>query len=424
MEKIEIIMYRIILIVLMAFCPTLTVWAENRVKIETAFMKAGEATEIPIFLENTDIMSSLQMDITLPKGISYMPESLVLNTERVNSNNFDIVVTNVTDKYSDEDKKELSAEGIYRLLILTKDGSSFVGNSGLLASIKLNTALDFMQHAKLNVVKITGSYEAEKINIPDCLNVELISLNAINMEAYTRLAAQIASLQDAFDTAQNIISEECTDVTTLFTEQIGSIQASIDALTADVKTKYDNVVLNAESTVDTASIETAIEKLLTEAKAAQKAYEEEQAKIAANEEAYTKLTAQIASLQDAFDTAQNIISEECTDVTTQFTEQIGSIQASIDVLTADVKTKYDNVELNAESTIDTASITTAIEKLLTDAKTAQKEYEEGLSIDSVTENSKVVGIYTLTGKKISETQKGQIYLFRYENGKTVKKLVK
>ncbi len=33
-------------------------------------------------------------------------------------------------------------------------------------------------------------------------------------------------------------------------------------------------------------------------------------------------------------------------------------------------------------------------------------------------------IYTLNGQKVSQTQKGQIYLFRYGNGKTVKRLVK
>ncbi len=51
------------------------------------------------------------------------------------------------------------------------------------------------------------------------------------------------------------------------------------------------------------------------------------------------------------------------------------------------------------------------------------EYTEIGNVE-IKENVFPTVIYSLTGKKISETQKGQIYLFRYENGKTVKKLVK
>ncbi len=49
---------------------------------------------------------------------------------------------------------------------------------------------------------------------------------------------------------------------------------------------------------------------------------------------------------------------------------------------------------------------------------------EEIKAENPMANATPTAIYTLSGKKVSETQKGQIYIFRYGNGKTVKKLVK
>ncbi len=244
---------------------------------------------------------------------------------------------------------------------------------------------------------------------------------AANEEAYIRLTAQIAAVQTALDDAKTTINRKYNDVVSKFTTRIINIQNRINTLSTDVKTKYYNVTLTVESTIDTASIIASIEQLLSEAREAQ---EQVDAVKVANEEAYTRLTTQIAMVQAALDEAKNTINTEYKDVADQFTTKIAAIQISINGLTTYVKKKYDNKDLTAESTINTANIEAAIEKLLTDAKAAQKEYEEGLSISSVEENTKVMNIYTLTGKKVTETQKGQIYLFRYENTKTVKRLVK
>ncbi len=198
-----------------------------------------------------------------------------------------------------------------------------------------------------------------------------------NADAYNRLNAQIAELQSSLDAAKETINSECKDVAGQFAEQAASIQNSIDALTADVKAKYDAVELTADSQIDTASVTAAIEKLLADAKTAQQAYEAEQAKIAANEAAYTRLTQEIANLQSSLDAAIQTINAECKDVAAQFTEQASSVQNSINAMSADVKAKYDAVELTADSNIDTASVIAAIEKLIVDAKAAQALYEAG-----------------------------------------------
>ncbi len=48
----------------------------------------------------------------------------------------------------------------------------------------------------------------------------------------------------------------------------------------------------------------------------------------------------------------------------------------------------------------------------------------GIENTGIAEYGLPTAIYSLAGKKVSETQKGQVYIFRYGNGKAVKKLVK
>lgn len=91
---------------------------------------------------------------------------------------------------------------------------------------------------------------------------------AANEAAYERLNAQLSEVQDKLDAAEKKISEEYEVVAAQFASQIDSIQGNIDALSESVRAQYEAMELNDESTVDTKSIETAIEEMLKEAEEA------------------------------------------------------------------------------------------------------------------------------------------------------------
>ena len=199
---------------------------------------------------------------------------------------------------------------------------------------------------------------------------------AANEAAYTKLTGDIAKVQATLDAAKTEIETNDADVAAQFTETIASIQSAIQALTDDLQAKYDATELTAESTVDTTAVSDTIAKLLEDAAAAQQAYEEEQARLAANEAAYTKLTGEIAKIQATLDAAKAQVETEAADVAEQFTETIAGIQSAIQALTDDLKAKYDATELTAESTVDTTAVSDNIAKLLEDAAAAQKIFEE------------------------------------------------
>ena len=199
---------------------------------------------------------------------------------------------------------------------------------------------------------------------------------AANEAAYTKLTGDIAKVQATLDAAKTEIETNDADVAAQFTETIASIQSAIQALTDDLQAKYEATELTAESTVDTTAVSDTIAKLLEDAAAAQQAYEEEQARLAANEAAYAKLTGDIAKIQATLDAAKAQVETEAADVAEQFTETIAGIQSAIQALTDDLKAKYDATELTAESTVDTTAVSDNIAKLLEDAAAAQKIFEE------------------------------------------------
>ena len=235
-----------------------------------------------------------------------------------------------------------------------------------------------------------------------------------NEEAYTRLTADIAAVQAKLDAAKTTIETDYAEVAEQFTADIAALQEDIDSISNEVKGLYDEVKLTAESQIDATAIETGIEKVLADAAAALATEEAKKA----NEEAYTRLTADIAAVQAKLDAAKTTIETDYAEVAEQFTADIAALQEDIDSISNEVKGLYDEVKLTAESQIDATAIEAGIEKVLADAKKAH----EGSSIAGVKgpEGAELLGIYTVSGKRVAAPLKGQVNIFKYSDG-TVKK---
>lgn len=241
-----------------------------------------------------------------------------------------------------------------------------------------------------------------------------------NEAAYNRLTAEIASLQTELDAAKETINIECKDVASQFIEVIDSIQTRITEISDSVKAAYEAGELTAESTIDSQSVKDSIEKLLSEAKAAQTVVD-------ANEAAYARLTEELEALQAELDSAEETVNTECKDVADQFVDDIKAIQDEIDEISEKVESDYEAVKLTEESTIDSQTVKDAIAKLLADAEKAQKEYEEatgiyGITIDDIQNGD--VEVYDITGKKLNSLVRGKLNIVKYSNSKIYKIQVK
>ena len=288
------------------------------------------------------------------------------------------------------------------------------------------TAISDSVKTAYEAVELTSESTIDSLSVKASIAQLLVDAKAAqavvtaNEAAYNRLAAEIASLQTELDAAKETINTECKDVVSQFTEVIDSIQTRITEISDSVKAAYEVGELTAESTIDSQSVKDSIEKLLSDAKAAQ-------AVVDANEAAYARMTEELEALQAELDSAEETVNTECKDVADQFVDDIKAIQDEIDEISEKVESDYEAVKLTEESTIDSQTVKDAIAKLLADAEKAQKEYEEatgiyGITIDDIQNGD--VEIYDITGKKLNSLVRGKLNIVKYSNGKIYKIQVK
>ena len=288
------------------------------------------------------------------------------------------------------------------------------------------TAISDSVKTAYEAVELTSESTIDSLSVKASIAQLLVDAKAAqavvtaNEAAYNRLTAEIASLQTELDAAKETINTECKDVASQFTEVIDSIQTRITEISDSVKAAYEVGELTAESTIDSQSVKDSIEKLLSDAKAAQ-------AVVDANEAAYARLTEELEALQAELDSAEETVNTECKDVADQFVDDIKAIQDEIDEISEKVESDYEAVKLTEESTIDSQTVKDAIAKLLADAEKAQKEYEEatgiyGITIDDIQNGD--VEVYDITGKKLNSLVRGKLNIVKYSNGKIYKIQVK
>ena len=288
------------------------------------------------------------------------------------------------------------------------------------------TAISDSVKTAYEAVELTSESTIDSLSVKASIAQLLVDAKAAqavvtaNEAAYNRLTAEIASLQTELDAAKETINTECKDVVSQFTEVIDSIQTRITEISDSVKAAYEVGELTAESTIDSQSVKDSIEKLLSEAKAAQTVVD-------ANEAAYARLTEELEALQAELDSAEETVNTECKDVADQFVDDIKAIQDEIDEISEKVESDYEAVKLTEESTIDSQTVKDAIANLLADAEKAQKEYEEatgiyGITIDDIQNGD--VEVYDITGKKLNSLVRGKLNIVKYSNGKIYKIQVK
>ena len=196
-----------------------------------------------------------------------------------------------------------------------------------------------------------------------------------------------------------------------------NVADTIAAYKVEVEAQYAAGVLNDESTVNAAGVEAAIEAMLAAAKEAQQANDDAIRK-AANEAAYQRLNGEIATLQGRLDANRESILTNCPLVAADFIDKLDELQDEIDQLKSSVDAQYKAVELNDESTIETAALKAAISQVLKDALNAQQHV---VGIETAkTDDSRIVKIYNVTGAEVKNMVKGQVYIVKYANGKTKK----
>ena len=213
----------------------------------------------------------------------------------------------------------------------------------------------------------------------------------------------MAGLESKLAETLSTIATECPDVKDNFKGE--AVSASIVSMKKDIDKAFEDktIVANYDKLVaPAASIEAAMAKLIEDAKASQKAFEEN----ARLETARTNANNELSALDKALADALSTIATECPDVKNLFPGS--DIQQQITVLRNAVNKAYSDKTLADkydEVMAPAANINTAIATLIEDAKAAQKKFEE----DAAAEKALVAAYNNANGlieglqKKLAET---------------------
>jgi len=364
----------------------------------------GSVKKVSLGLRNYTSVRGMEAVLSLPEGLS-------LDTEANGAPKFE---------YGERLPQNLSIsssileDGRTKLVLSGLTSETLKGDTGVVFSFFVKASETFQEVAELSLDEIILSDNAgHGINMEGKLVMKVI--NSF-IAYYTPANDSIQGLRTRYEAAVEKINTEAANVkdSAIVVNAVQEVAVRIEDLQESVNEAYANETLATiydEVLAPVVEIDTAIVDMV-------EMVLDYQQKVTANEEAYTRLTADIAAVQAKLDAAKTTIETDYAEVAEQFTADIAALQEDIDSISNEVKDLYDEVKLTAESQIDATAIEAGIEKVLADAKKAH----EGSSIAGVKgpEGAELLGIYTVSGKRVAAPLKGQVNIFKYSDG-TVKK---
>lgn len=311
-----------------------------------AVISAGETFPVEVCLSNNFAMGGMQFVVKMPAGFD------IVNTDITHSNRLSLGTRLRKFKQPDGSLKYVvsdmssvniadAGEGpLFILYVKAADNYSDYEGKITVSNVEVSTVPDGSGH--------TVSVDANGFEV-----------KVINGGRYLADAeAVVAGLRSDLAAALTTIASEAADVKDNFTG--ADITAAIDAIetaareaaaSKTLQTVYESVV-----TEPAAAVSASIEQLVADAKAAQKAFEDEAARKAANEAAYQASLAEIQRLTEKLNEMQQTAAASYPDATVD--TQVAAAQAAIDKAKAEADAARAAVadEGNYSYAVDTAAI--------------------------------------------------------------------
>ena len=366
----------------------------------------GTSKKVDVSLINYVKVRGLQAVVTLPEGLSFetkdngrprfeysdrLPQNATISSNITEDGKLHLAISDLTGG-TIEEKEDTTV--LFSFYVKASEALAEISDITLSEVVISDNSDHGIEVHGTSTVKIYNSFIAYYTPANDSIQ----GLRTRYEAAVEKINTEAANVKDSAIVV-NAVQEVAT--------RIEDLQKSVNEAYANetLATVYDEVLAPVVE-IDTAIVDM-VEMVL-----------DYQQKVTANEEAYTRLTADIAAVQAKLDAAKTTIETDYAEVAEQFTADIVALQEDIDSISNEVKGLYDEVKLTAESQIDATAIETGIEKVLADAKKAH----EGSSIAGVKgpEGAELLGIYTVSGKRVAAPLKGQVNIFKYSDG-TVKK---
>ena len=367
----------------------------------------GNIIDVPIMYESTEEQNTFQMDIVLPKGLTFELTDGKYGTVG------DAIPQGCLyeEKFKDNREDGLDAVRVVCVSMVTP----FKKGQLLTFKVKATDELADVTQIKLEKIKFSKIYFTYTIDVKN-IKKEWDANEAAN----TKINEALTALMTALDAADAKISETCVEsVKTVYLDKLGDCVTNINKQAMELNAKYAAIQLtekDAEDFVaDCAKAQAQFEAIVAESATAMTK------RVEANEAANDTFQAAFTEISTLLNDADAKINAECPDVKDTYLDQLAEIATQVNQKGMELGSLYAAVELTQEvadkAAADIKAFAAQIEEIVAAAVKAQNEIATGIhGINADFQNAEAV--YSIGGVRLNKAAKGVNVVIR--NGKAIK----
>lgn len=367
----------------------------------------GNIIDVPIMYESTEEQNTFQMDIVLPKGLTFELTDGKYGTVG------DAIPQGCLyeEKFKDNREDGLDAVRVVCVSMVTP----FKKGQLLTFKVKATDELADVTQIKLEKIKFSKIYFTYTIDVKN-IKKEWDANEAAN----TKINEALTSLMTALDAASAKISETCVEsVKAAYLDSLGNCVTNINKQAMELNAKYAAIQLtekDAEAFVaDCAKAQAQFDAIVAESAAAMTK------RVEANEAANDTFQAAFTEISTLLNDADAKINKECPDVKDTYLDQLAEIATQVNQKGMELGSLYAAIELTQEvadkAAADIKAFAAQIEAIVAAAVKAQNEIATGIhGINADFQNAEAV--YSIGGVRLNKAAKGVNVVIR--NGKAIK----
>lgn len=367
----------------------------------------GNIIDVPIMYESTEEQNTFQMDIVLPKGLTFELTDGKYGTVG------DAIPQGCLyeEKFKDNREDGLDAVRVVCVSMVTP----FKKGQLLTFKVKATDELADVTQIKLEKIKFSKIYFTYTIDVKN-IKKEWDANEAAN----TKINEALTALMTALDAADAKINETCVEsVKTVYLDKLGDCVTNINKQAMELNAKYAAIQLtekDAEDFVaDCAKAQAQFDVIVAESATAMTK------RVEANEAANDTFQAAFTEISTLLNDADAKINKECPDVKETYLDKLAEIATQVNQKGMELGSLYAAVELTQEvadkATADINAFAAQIKDIVAAAVKAQNEIATGIhGITADFQNAEAV--YSIGGVRLNKAAKGVNVVIR--NGKAIK----
>lgn len=367
----------------------------------------GNIIDVPIMYESTEEQNTFQMDIVLPKGLTFELTDGKYGTVG------DAIPQGCLyeEKFKDNREDGLDAVRVVCVSMVTP----FKKGQLLTFKVKATDELADVTQIKLEKIKFSKIYFTYTIDVKN-IKKEWDANEAAN----TKINEALTALMTALDAADAKINETCVEsVKTVYLDKLGDCVTNINKQAMELNAKYAAIQLtekDAETFVaDCAKAQAQFDVIVAESATAMTK------RVEANEAANDTFQAAFTEISTLLNDADAKINDECPDVKDTYLDKLAEIATQVNQKGMELGSLYAAIELTQEVADKAAAEINAfaaqIKDIVAAAVKAQNEIATGInSINADFQNAEAV--YSIGGVRLNKAAKGVNVVIR--NGKAIK----